>query len=95
MSELEDRLEALADNYNLPSITEWRQGHFVDKPQYRSWSEEQRKEAESRERTLVRPYWNPNNLSNALFQVSGTDRDADVVEYLEALGALLKEIQND
>lgn len=83
---LRERLEALADNYNLPSITDWRQGKFIDSPKYDKMGLTWKHQQAEREETLIRPHGFTNN---AIFQVHGTDRDKDIAEYLEALGRLL------
>lgn len=91
MSKLEEKLEALADNYHIPSITEWRQGHFIDQPKYSHWSDEAKTDAEREERTRIRPH---GFMNNAIFTISGTDssRASEIVEYLEEVGRLLKEV---
>jgi len=88
MSELEEKLEALADNYNIPSITTWKQGHFIDSPKYSHMDEEWKEESQSYEETLIRPY---GETHNAIFKVAASPRNAEIAEYLEALGKLLKE----
>lgn len=61
MSEFEKKLEALADNFNLPSITEWRQGRFIDSPKYSRMGGDWKDEQQKSESTLIRPYGGTNN----------------------------------
>lgn len=84
---LYDKLEALADNYNLPSIVDWKQGHFINSPKYSHMGIDWCKRQEDRELTLIRPHGFTNN---AIFQVTGSVDDAKVAEYLQAIGELLK-----
>lgn len=84
--ELNDKLEALADNFNIPSITIWKQGKFIDHPKYSHMDEHWVEEQKLRERTLIRP---GGMTHNALFQVSSSGEDANIAEYLEAVGRLL------
>jgi hypothetical protein len=39
----------------MNDIKTWRQGHFVDQPQYLRWSTNQKQEAEEKENLNVRP----------------------------------------
>jgi hypothetical protein len=39
----------------LNQISTWRQGRFIDAPQYRKWTDEEKKKADYEERFLVRP----------------------------------------
>lgn len=88
MSELERKLEAIADNFNLPSITEWRQGKFIDSPEYSRMSDEWKENQQTTESTLIRPYGGTNN---ALFKVYNSGQDSNIAEYLEAVGKVLRE----
>lgn len=88
MSKLHEKLEALAREYDLPSITTWRQGEFIDSPRYSHMDEEWKEESRAYERSLIRPHGGTNN---ALFRVLGTESPANIVAYLQALGKLLDE----
>lgn len=91
MEDVQKRLDKLAEEFDLPSITTWKQGEFLDSRQYAhmpdSWKEENRQ----RERTLIRPH---GGTHNALFQVTGSGRDDDIVAYLVAVGELLADTIN-
>jgi hypothetical protein len=39
----------------MNDIQTWAQGFFVDQPQYKDWSETDKKEADRREKLMVRP----------------------------------------
>jgi hypothetical protein len=77
------KLDQLAKKYDLPSITTWKQGKFIDFPQYRNspehWKEEKRRE----EQTFIRPGGGTNN---ALFKIDGAFDNANIAKYLEELG---------
>ena len=39
----------------MNDIKTWQQGHFVDQPRYKKWSEQRKKNSEHLENLLVRP----------------------------------------
>lgn len=39
----------------MNTIDTWQQGHFVDQPQYRNWTAEEKQRAEKEENLNVRP----------------------------------------
>lgn len=41
----------------------WAQGYFVDQPQYRHWSPDQKSEADREEKRRVRPYPTANAIA--------------------------------
>jgi hypothetical protein len=88
--ELASRIDGLADKYGLPSITTWKQGHFLDSPRYSHESDAWKAEQEARERTLIRPGGGTNN---GLFQVSHSEDDALIVKYLENIGSYLAQLR--
>lgn len=87
MNKLRSELDELADKHNIPSITTWYQGYFKYQRQYRnqpkSWIDEQ----DRREKTIIRPHGGTNN---ALFKITGSQDDANIANYLEELGKLLR-----
>ena len=87
---LQDKLDALADNFNVPSITDWKQGRFIDSQKYSRMGGEWKDEQIAREKTLIRPF---GGTHNALFQVTNSEinDNANITAYLEALGDLLSE----
>lgn len=89
--ELVEKIQTLANDFDLPNITTWKQGRFIDMPRYNTMGAEWKKEQEQRELTLIRPYGGTNN---ALFQVSGTGRATDIAAYLEEIGFTLATLSN-
>jgi hypothetical protein len=88
MSDLRKKLDELADEFSLPSITEWKQGKFIYQPQYSKMGERWKYDQKEHEESLIRPGGGTNN---ALFQVKGNSSPEVITEYLEALGKLLSE----
>lgn len=43
--------------------TQWKPGFFVDQPQYRHWSDDQKAKADREERRRVRPYPTANAIA--------------------------------
>lgn len=88
-AQLKSELEKLAGIHNVPSITVWQQGRFIDSPRYDGHSQEWKDHADKYERMLIRPYGGTNN---ALFKVDRSDNDANIAEYIAAVGALLERL---
>jgi hypothetical protein len=87
-SKLSVKLDKLAEEYNLPSITTWMQGRFIDNPRYDNIGSVAKSVHEQREKTLIRPGGGTNN---ALFRVTMTDYEEIIPKYLEEVGKILKE----
>jgi len=86
------KIQTLANEYDLPSITTWKQGHFIDNPRYNKMGVDWKERQTEREKTLIRPYGGTNN---GLFQVSGTDRATDITAYLEKVGEVLAQLTKE
>lgn len=86
---LKNELEKLAGTYDLPSITVWKQGRFIDSPRYAHDSQEWKDNANRYEKTLIRPYGGTNN---ALFRVDQSEYPSDITEYLQQVGELLERL---
>jgi NAD-dependent oxidoreductase involved in siderophore biosynthesis len=56
----------------------WSQGYFVDQRQYRNWTQEQKAEADYREKHLVRP----SPTGNAICQCNATEDAKWIAEQL-------------
>jgi NAD-dependent oxidoreductase involved in siderophore biosynthesis len=56
----------------------WSQGYFVDQRQYRNWTQEQKAEADYREKRLVRP----SPTGNAICQCNATEDAKWIAEQL-------------
>lgn len=91
MSKLTKDLDALAEKYEVPSITTWEQGYFLDLPQYSSMSESWKKEQKIKENTLIRPGGGTNN---GLFQVSGAENNSKIAAYLQEVSELLRDYES-
>jgi hypothetical protein len=91
-AELKSELEKLAGKFNVPSITVWQQGRFIDSPRYQHHPQEWKDSADRHERMLIRPYGGTNN---ALFMVRNNEDEANIAEYIAAVGALLERLTDD
>lgn len=70
--------------------TSWKQGYFVDQPQYRNWSDEEKKKADEKEKLLVRPY----PTENAICQCRTPD-EAKWIAHRLNLAATLEQMTYD
>lgn len=85
---LSTKLNDLADKYEIPSIITWRQGRFIDGPDYKRWPQELKDKAEVAERRRIRPGGGKNN---PLFQVAGSANDSNIAAYLSEVAELLSQ----
>lgn len=91
--DIREKLHELAKKYDLPSITTWKQGHFIDSKQYRHMRQEWKDQQEVTEQTLIRPHGGTNN---ALFQVGARGFNGpDITAYLEEVGDLLSQLSTE
>lgn len=83
---LKDKLDSLSEEFNIPSITTWSQGKFIDSPRYKYMSTIAKSTHDHIEKTSIRPGGGTNN---ALFRVTNTNLDEIIPKYLEKVAAVL------
>ena len=66
------------------TIDTWSQGYFVDQPQYRNWSAEDKEDANARESLLVRP----SPTDNAICQTFRPDQSEWIAQRLNMAAKL-------
>lgn len=89
---LKQALNDLAETYDVPSITTWKMGRFVDSKSYDRMGMEWKAEQMIREASLIRPGGGTNN---AIFRVEGNEEPSTITMYLEALGELLEKVERE
>jgi hypothetical protein len=85
-------IDIMAAKRDIPSITTWQQGQYIDMPQYNRMPSKWKREQALREETIIRPYGGTNN---PLFAVIGAENPAAITGYLETVGQYLAKLTED